>query len=107
MSTHILWVCGFKIGFLNVTVNFVSNDTLYIQWEKPLWDTRNITRGVEINCSDTSQEVTETRNISDFEITVTRLNLNAMVTCCQVLLTTEGTGPLKCGRFSLHCHKDA
>lgn len=84
-----------------MTLNLTELDgrptTLLLKWEKPLWDIRNITRAVGINCygKDASQGVAvmEIRNISDYEITLPGLNFSK---CCLVALTTEGNGYSTC-----------
>lgn len=78
-----------------------SNTSLNLYWEKPQWDTRAITRGIQVNCTDGSQHVSERYNISDFKISLSMgLNLNIAVTCCIEVLTTEGRGPRKCDRYT-------
>ena len=83
-----------------MTVNILST-SVNIQWEEPQWDVRGITRGVEVNCTDGSQYISELHNISDFEVGVSLrgTNLNVPVNCCHIVLTTEGNGPQKCAEY--------
>lgn len=74
---------------------------LILQWEKPSWDVRNLTREVGINCTDTNQEILEIRNVSDNEIILTELNFNVTISCCLVPITTEGNGQVICEEFKL------
>ena len=78
----------------------VGTPTLLLQWEEPLWDIRNITRAVEIKCTDTNKEIVEIRNVSDYETILTGLELNKTITCCLVPLTTEGNGSITCDKYS-------
>ena len=95
-------ICGYFAGFLNVTVNILSTARLNIQWEEPQWDVRDITRGVQVNCTDGSQYISELRNISDFQVQLALrgTNLNVPVNCCHMVLTTEGNGPHKCDEYT-------
>ena len=81
-----------------MTVNILSA-RLNIQWEMPLWDIRGIARGVEVNCTDGSQHISELHNISDFGVSLKETNLNVPVNCCHIVLTTEGNGPKKCDKY--------
>ena len=94
--------CGYFTGFLNMTVNILSTTRLSIQWQEPQWDVRSITRGVQVNCTDGSQFVSELHNISDFQaqLALRGTNLNVPVNCCHMVLTTEGNGPQKCEEYT-------
>ena len=75
---------------------------LILQWKEPSWDIRNLTLVVEIYCSDTRQEnqILEIRNLSDYELILTKLNLNVTITCCLMPITTEGNGSVVCEEAS-------
>lgn len=88
-----------NIGFLNMTLNLTELEgtpVLILQWKEPLWDVRNLTLAVGINCTNTRQEIQEVRNLSDYELVLTELNLNTTITCCLVPITTEGNGYVVC-----------
>ena len=87
-------------GTLNITWNILNNGTLSLEWERPIWDTRNITRGVKINCSDSNYQILEYRDISDSMIVLAGLNLSATTTCCHTLMTLNETGPQKCDEYN-------
>ena len=84
---------------LNSASSF-GTPALMLRWEQPSWDVRNITRAVEINCTDTSQEILEIRNVSDYEIILTGLSLNMTITCCLLPVTIEGNGSIMCDEYS-------
>ena len=87
-----------------MTLNLIKIEgapALILQWEEPSWDVRNLTRAVEINCTDTSQEILEFRNVSDCEIILTELKFNVTITCCLVPITTKGNGPVICEESSM------
>lgn len=87
---------------LNLTrLELEDAPVLILQWEKPSWDVRNLTREVLINCTDTNQEILEIRDVSDNEIILTELNFNVTISCCLVPITTGGNGQVICEEFSL------
>lgn len=88
-------------GFVNMILSSFSNTSLNLYWEKPQWDTRAITRGIQVNCTDGNQHVSEQYNMSNFKISLNMgLNLSVVVTCCIKVFTTEGMGPRKCDRYT-------
>lgn len=102
LSHCILWL--HDVGFLNMTLNLIELEgapALILQWEEPSWDVRNLTRAVGINCTDTSQEILEIRNVSDYEIILTELNFNVTIVCCSVPITIKGNGSVICEESSL------
>ena len=82
-----------------MTVNILST-SVNIQWEEPQWDVRGITRGVEVNCTDGSQYISDLHNISDFSVSLRGINLKVPLNCCHIVFTMEGNGPQKCDEYT-------
>ena len=87
-------------GTQNTTWSILNNGTLSLVWERPIWDTRNITRRIKINCSDSNHAIVEDRNISGGMIILAGFDLNATIICCHTLITfMNETGPQKCDKY--------
>ena len=86
-------------GIANASLVTLNDSSLFVNLNKPFWDTGNLTQSYNLTCSlangNETDLISEVINAEEESASFT-LDTNAGYTCCASVMTDIGNGPAVC-----------